>query len=142
MTSRARAWSCRWAGIAAAAVLAGCGGAPPGPAPVPPTDVAAIDTPPPEYPIDLACESVGGRVELMVVVGTDGRLTLQSIQRSSGHAALDEAAAKAIGRWKFEPATANGRPVAKRMLVPVTFTPPPIPPDRCHALQEQRDAAG
>lgn len=122
----------------AVAVASGCQPGPEGPAPVPATNVAAIDTPPPEYPLALACDGVGGRVDVMVSVGTDGRLTVVDIQRSSGHAELDQAARKAIPTWKFQPATANGKPIVKKMLVPVTFTPPPIPPDRCNVLQEQQ----
>lgn len=117
--------------------ISGCQPGPEGPARIPATNVAAIDTPPPEYPLALACDGVGGRVDVMVSVGTDGRLTVIDIQRSSGHAELDQAARNAIPTWKFQPATANGKPVVKKMLVPVTFTPPPIPPDRCNALQEQ-----
>lgn len=120
------------------AVTGGCQPAPEGPPRIPATNVAAIDTPPPEYPLALACDGVGGKVELMVSVGTDGRLSVIDIKRSSGHPELDQAARNAMPTWKFEPATANGKPVVKKMLVPVTFTPPPIPPDRCNVVQEQQ----
>ena len=128
-------------GLMAAWVMAlasGCGPTPEGPARIASTEVAAIDTPPPEYPLALACDGVGGRVDMMVSVGTDGRVTVVDIQRSSGHAELDQAARKAMPTWKFQPATANGQAIVKKMLVPVTFSPPPIPPDRCNVLQEQQ----
>lgn len=45
------------------------------------------------------------------------------IDRSSGHANLDEAAADIVRkRWRFAPATQGGRAVSARVAVPVSFT--------------------
>jgi len=62
-----------------ATLLTACGGSgqpatPAAPA-TPPTEVAAVKTPPPQYPIELACSGVGGTTTLKVVVGVEGKPT-------------------------------------------------------------------
>jgi protein TonB len=47
---------------------------PPAPPP-PPTEVAAVKTPPPQYPLELACMGVGGTSTFKVTIGTDGKPT-------------------------------------------------------------------
>src|SRR5690606_37807194 len=51
------------AGVATALLLAACGReqTPPAAPVPPPTEVAAIDTPPPQYPVELACAGIGGQ---------------------------------------------------------------------------------
>lgn len=114
--------------------LAGCDAPPPAPS-VPPTAVKAVDAPPPEYPLELACDGIGGRVELMITVGTDGSVTRADMQRSSGQAALDEAALEAVRGWRFRAATYNGQPVETQVAVPITFNVPPTEPEDCYFLQ-------
>ena len=119
--------------------LAACGdGQPPGSPPVPPTQVAAVDTPPPAYPIELACDDIGGKVVLMLTIGTEGRPTASRIVSSSGVPQLDAAAQEAVRDWQFHPATRNGRPVEMDIQVPMTFNPPTMRPDECFVLDEQR----
>jgi protein TonB len=45
------------------------------------------------------------------------------VARSSSHRALDQAAVRAVRRWRFEPATRQGRPVSQVVQVPVAFSP-------------------
>ena len=116
------------------AALAGCD-APPAAPSVPPTAVKAVDAPPPEYPLELACDGIGGRVELMITVGTDGSVTRADMQRSSGQAALDDAALEAVRAWRFRAATYNGQPVETQVAVPITFNVPPTEPEDCYFLQ-------
>lgn len=121
------------------ATLAACGGSGTPAAQVPPpTELAAVDTPPPEYPIELACAGVGGVSTLKVVVGVEGVPTEVGVFKSSGQPALDEAAQKAVHGWHFKAATRNGQPVAQTIQVPVTFTPPQERPNQCFALDSQR----
>jgi protein TonB len=63
-----------------------------------------------------------GVVMVSVEVGTDGRASDVSINRSSGFAQLDQAAVRAVRRWIFEPARAGGLPVPSRVEVPVRFS--------------------
>ena len=95
-----------------AATLSACGGSGTPTAPVAaPTELAAVDTPPPEYPIELACAGIGGVSTLKVVVGIEGIPTEVGVFKSSGQPALDEAAQKAVHGWQFKAATRNGRPI-------------------------------
>lgn len=119
--------------------LPGCGDAPPA-APtvghsVPPR---AVRTPPPAYPEAIACDGVGGRVELRVTIEPTGKVGTVALQRSSRNAALDQAAIEAVRSWDFAPATRGGRPVPSTISVPMTFNAPVERPDRCFALDEQR----
>lgn len=122
-----------------AATLSACGGSGTPAAPVAaPTELAAVDTPPPEYPIELACAGIGGVSTLKVVVGTEGVPTEVGVFKSSGQPALDEAAQKAVHGWQFKAATRNGQAISQTIQVPVTFTPPAERPNQCFALDSQR----
>jgi protein TonB len=131
--------------LAAAAIavpLAGCGGptAPVEPVPAP-TPVAALDTPPPQYPLELACAGISGQTVLEVEVGAGGTPTNVVLVRGSGSDALDQLAEDAVQGWKFRPATRAGQPVAQTIQVPVNFNPPPVRPDACFALDAGRAPA-
>ena len=125
-----------------AALLAGCGASGPPAPPVPaPTEAAAVDTPPPEYPLALACAGIGGQTVLKVEVGPAGTPTLVELVRGSGNDDLDRLASDAVKGWKFNPATQAGAPVAKVIQVPVSFNPPAVRPDACFALDAGRAPA-
>ncbi|KAF1697715.1 energy transducer TonB [Pseudoxanthomonas koreensis] len=125
-----------------AAALAACGGPATPAEPVPaPTAVAAIDTPPPQYPLELACAGIGGQTVLGVEVGIEGTPTAITLVRGSGNEQLDQLAHDAVQGWKFRPATRAGEPVAQAIQVPVSFTPPPVRPDSCFALDAGRAPA-
>jgi len=58
---------------------------------------------------------------LRLVVSEDGRVTQISVQRSSGFAALDDAALAAVHKWRWSPTVRDGRPVAITGLVQIPF---------------------
>lgn len=123
------------AAFLALALLAGCdASAPTATAPVarssPPT---AVSTPPPAYPEALACNGVGGTVQLRVRIETDGRIRQVELQQGSGNAELDAAAQAAVKNWTFRPAMQAGKPVAQWIAVPMNFRVPPA--DQCEALK-------
>ena len=62
-----------------------------------------------------------GRVLLRVTVGADGRVRDAAVRQSSGYDDLDRAALRAVRRWTFVPARADGRAVASRVTVPIDF---------------------
>lgn len=126
------------AGLVAAVALAGCDRPVDSEALVAPTQPMARHTPPPEYPVELACYDVGGTVELIMEVGLDGRPQQVRVERSSGQPALDEAALAAVREWEFTPGTRGGQPVASDLRVPVTFRPPTERPQMCNLVDEQR----
>lgn len=99
---------------------------------IPPTRVIAVDTPPPEYPLEVACEGVGGKVQLFVTIGTEGTVTGAQMRQTSGQPLLDAAALEAVRDWRFRPATANGQPVETGIQVPITFNVPDEEPADCY----------
>ena len=81
----------------ALAALAGCNKpAEPATPVAAPTEVAAVQTPPPDYPAELACTGVGGKSVLRVVVGPQGTPTEVSLVTSSGNSQLDDSAARRV----------------------------------------------
>lgn len=75
----------------------------------------------PQYPPHCLRLAIEGIVRVRVLVGENGRPQEVTLHQSSGEAALDESAMKAVMRWRFEPATRNGTPVRAWAVVPVEF---------------------
>lgn len=96
----------------------------PAPLPAPPIPAAAIagtHTLPP-YPPTARRLGREGRVLLDILIGTDGRVLSASVAGSSGDSGLDEAARSwVLSHWRYKPATQNGRPIAERTRVKITF---------------------
>ena len=66
-----------------------------------------------------------GTVLLRVLVDETGRPREVSIETSSGHRLLDQAAREQVlAKWRFHPATRQGRAVAAYALVPIDFKLP------------------
>ncbi|MBJ7517497.1 MAG: energy transducer TonB [Stenotrophomonas sp.] len=126
--------------------LTACGGSgqpstPAAPATLP-TEVAAVKTPPPQYPIELACSGVGGTTTLKVVVGVEGKPTEVTQLTSSGNPQLDEQARTAVQGWQFNAASRNGQKIPATIQVPVSFNPPQPRPDECFAVEERLRRGG
>jgi protein TonB len=67
-------------------------------------------------------QRIGGIVILRVLVAESGRpLDVQVLRGVRG--GLSEAAALAVRRWTFEPATRAGKPVESWTTVPIPFEP-------------------
>lgn len=101
--------------------------APPAP-PAPPglvqaTDLATrmVSGPPPRYPTQSRSQREQGTVVLAVVLGTDGRVAQISVAQSSGFSRLDDAALRAVRRWRWSPALRGGQPVMVRGEVEIPF---------------------
>jgi periplasmic protein TonB len=73
------------------------------------------------YPRIATIQRMEGTVILRVLVGADGVPQEIQIDKSSGHAVLDNAARSAVMKWRFEPGTRNGEPFAAYGLVPIAF---------------------
>jgi protein TonB len=58
---------------------------------------------------------------LLVEVLASGRVGKVEIETSSGYDILDEAAVKAVRRWRFTPAKKGRRPVSAWVRIPVEF---------------------
>lgn len=84
------------------------------------TEPKAKHTPDPPYTREARAASVQGDVILSVIVGSDGAVNNVSIVRPLGMG-LDDEAAETIKQWKFIPGTREGRPVAVRVMIDITF---------------------
>jgi protein TonB len=88
---------------------------------VPPRPASGGGNPPPEYPPASRLRGEQGRVTLLVQVDPLGEVLDLSVLGSSGHAALDGAALRAVRRWRFEPARQGGTPIYATVTVGITF---------------------
>jgi periplasmic protein TonB len=102
--------------------------APPPPPPPPPAPVIQAKVgadfarkPGLEYPRLARREEWEGTVILRAQVLPNGRVGSVSVQKSSGHSVLDDAAVSAAKTWSFLPATQGGSPVAGAVTFPVQF---------------------
>lgn len=102
---------------------------------IPSTELAAADTPKPDYPIELACAGISGTTVLAVTIGVHGKPTQVTLVQGSGNERLDKAAMDRVPAWKFKPASRNGQPVSQTIQVPVSFKPPAERPAECFALE-------
>ncbi len=123
--------------------LAGCNKPAEPAAPVAaPTEVAAVKTPPPQYPIELACQGIGGTSTFKVVIAANGTPSQVAQVTSSGNAQLDAQAKTAVEGWEFKAATRAGQTVSTTIQVPVSFNPPQPKPDECFAVEERLRRGG
>jgi protein TonB len=75
----------------------------------------------PGYPEAPRRLGIQGTTLLRVHVLADGQIGQVVVEKSAGHADLDQAAADAVRRWRFEPARRGAEPVAMWVLLPVEF---------------------
>lgn len=80
----------------------------------------AIKQTPPEYSDEARRKKLEGTVLLSLVVTANGDTTDIKVTRALG-SGLDEKALEAVSQWKFEPATKDGKPVAVKIAVEVSF---------------------
>lgn len=81
----------------------------------------AFYAPDPDYPEQSRENQEEGVVTLLVHVSESGRVESASVGRSSGFPRLDAAAKETILRWKFQPATSLGIPVASEVKERIRF---------------------
>jgi len=77
--------------------------------------------PKPKYPGIATSRGWEGTVHLLVKVSVEGDSEEVTVQHSSGHDVLDEAAVEAVERWKFIPAKRGDTAVASSVIVPINF---------------------
>jgi TonB family protein len=74
-----------------------------------------------EYPPLLRNAGIGGTVRVYFFIDAEGRVQKSLIDRSSGHEALDEAARRVAGVFRFTPALNRDEPVPAWVSFPITF---------------------
>lgn len=82
---------------------------------------AYLNNPKPSYPSLANRMGWQGTVVVNVEVLATGLAGQLSVQRSSGHDVLDDAALQAIRHWRFVPARHNGQLVTQHFLIPIPF---------------------
>jgi protein TonB len=73
----------------------------------------------PVYPQIARAARVSGKVELLGILGTDGRI--HEIKVLSGHPLLVKAAVDAVMQWVYRPTILNGHPVEVQAPISVNF---------------------
>jgi periplasmic protein TonB len=76
----------------------------------------------PYYPPESKRLGEQGRCFVNVTIQADGTTRDVSLARSSGHPRLDEACLRALFPGKFIPATENGIPVEKTVVIPIVWS--------------------
>ena len=76
--------------------------------------------PDPEYSEEAKKKNYEGVVVLFVVITPEGRAANIRVTKSPG-LGLDEKAIEAVRKWKFKPATKDGKPIATQVPIEVTF---------------------
>lgn len=75
-----------------------------------------------DYPSASRAAEEEGVARVSYVVGTDGRVSQCEVMQSSGFKRLDDATCSIIQRrYRFNPATRDGQPVAERKTQPVRW---------------------
>jgi len=87
----------------------------------PPGPLDGYRNPSPEYPRASRERGEEGVVRLLLHVSAAGFVTAVEVAQSSGHDALDQAARRAVARWRFRPALRDGRPVDGTIRTAIHF---------------------
>jgi len=74
---------------------------------------------PPLYPAIARAARISGKVELLGVLGVDGRI--HEVRVVSGHPLLVKAAVDAVVQWVYRPTILNGQPVEVQAPIIVNF---------------------
>lgn len=94
----------------------------PPPPPTPPTPTTSHAVTADDYPPISVRLQEQGVVEIKYLVGADGTVQDVQIVKTSGHDRLDAAAIAMVKRrWKFKPATQDGKPVSQWLPAKVLF---------------------
>jgi protein TonB len=80
------------------------------------TPIRRVD---PVYPVLAKQARISGTVELVGVLGTDGRI--RELKVVSGHPLLINAALEAVRQWVYAPTLLNGQPVEVQAPIQVNF---------------------
>ncbi len=75
----------------------------------------------PAYPSRARSLGIQGTTLLHVLVSDSGRVAEVVVKQSAGHPDLDQAAADAVRRWRFEPARRGSDPVEMWVELPFEF---------------------
>jgi TonB family protein len=84
------------------------------------THPKAVYQPAPEYANGPRRKKIQGNVLLSMIVTAEGTVRDPQVTQSLDKD-LDKKAVECVKKWRFEPATRDGKPVAMRVVVEVSF---------------------
>ena len=74
----------------------------------------------PEYPVEMRRAGINGVVTVRVFIDEHGAVSSAEVVKSSA-TSFEQPAIAAVEKWKFKPATLDGKPVATKVIVPISF---------------------
>jgi protein TonB len=81
-----------------------------------------VGAPLPIYPKNALDQGLEGDVSLSVLIDSAGAVESVSVEKSSGHRILDDAAVRAVKQgWVFQPGLASGKPAPGRLTITFQF---------------------
>lgn len=80
-----------------------------------------LATPAPEYPRDAMMAGTQGYVVVEFTINLEGGTQDIAVVDASPQRTFDQAARRAVSRWKFQPLLENGQPVEKRVQRRIDF---------------------
>jgi protein TonB len=80
----------------------------------------AVRTVPPVYPGDMQRQGIAGIVTVRCTIDEHGDVTEAVVVKSSSDV-FRGPAVEALQKWKFKPATLDGKAVAVKALIPIKF---------------------
>jgi protein TonB len=87
----------------------------------PPGLADGIRNPDPEYPAASQARGEQGVVTVLLRISAGGGVEEVEVVRSSGYTALDEAAKRAVQRWRFRPASRDGLAIPGSIRTAIHF---------------------
>jgi len=86
------------------------------------TDATPISRVPPQYPLKARREGIQGYVTMEFTIRSDGSVTDIEVVGSNPEGMFEQAAMRALSRWKFEPREQGGQKVSRRARQTIRFT--------------------
>jgi protein TonB len=79
-----------------------------------------VRTVPPVYPAEMQRQGISGIVTVRCTIDEHGDVTEAVVVKSSADV-FQKPAVEALQRWKFKPATLEGKAVSTKALIPIKF---------------------
>lgn len=91
---------------------------------VPQTELTALKTVQPVYPVRAENGKIAGWVDVEFTVAETGKVKDVSVRATSIPGVFEDAAVKAVSQWRYKPVLREGKPVPVRSQIRVRFSLP------------------
>jgi TonB family protein len=86
------------------------------------TSLTRIKADPPDYPAEAARKRVEGWVDVEFTVRADGSVRDTLIRNAQPAGVFDQAAVRAVAKWRFKPVLRENKPIEQRARIRVRFS--------------------